>query len=167
IGCDVTQNPPEFGGLTIVASGEQTAETVRELEKFMWRCPFHGSGWKTVVVNEADRMSLAVETIWLDRLEALPQRTVVIFTTNYSGKLSQRFLDRCTRLGFESDAEKLRASAERFAAAVWKAETGKRADPAKVRQIVQAAEADGHLSFRRVMQDLTVALGSGCEHDRE
>ena len=56
LGCDVTQNPPEFGGLTVVASGEQTADTVRDLEKFMWRCPFHGSGWKVVVVNEADRM---------------------------------------------------------------------------------------------------------------
>ena len=64
-----------------------------------------------------------------------------------------------TRLAFESDAEKLRASATAFAAAVWKAETGRRADPAEIQQIVQATEADGHLSFRRLVQQLTVALG--------
>ena len=93
------------------------------------------------------------------------KKTVIIFTTNEAGRLSQRFLDRCTRLTFESDAEKLRASATALAAAVWKAQTGKRPDPAKVRQIVQATEAQGQLSFRRLMQQLTLALGLEDGHE--
>ena len=157
LGCDLAQK--EFGGVQTIASGEQSADAVREAYRQMFNCTWHGSGWKVVVVNEADRMARPAETIWLDVLEALPPRTVIIFTTNEPGRLSQRFLDRCTRLAFESDVEKLRASATAFAAAVWKAETGRRADPAKIQQIVQATEADGHLSFRRLVQQLTVALG--------
>jgi DNA polymerase III delta prime subunit len=125
----------------------------------MFSTPWHGSGWKVVIVNEADRMARPAETIWLDVLEAIPARTVIIFTTNEASRLSQRFLDRCTRLAFESDADKLHASAIAFASAVWKAETGKRPDAAKVQQIVHVTEAQGQLSFRRLMQGITMALG--------
>jgi replication-associated recombination protein RarA len=157
LGCDLAQK--EFGGVQSIASGEQSADAVRESYRQMFNCPWHGSGWKVVIVNEADRMARPAETIWLDVLEAIPRKTVIVFTTNEASRLSQRFLDRCTRLKFEADAEKLRAPAESFASAVWKEETGKRPDAAKVRQIVQATEAQGQLSFRRLMQQLTVALG--------
>ena len=157
LGCDLAQK--EFGGVRVIASGEQSADAVREAYRQMHNCPWAGSGWKVVVVNEADRMARPAETIWLDVLEAIPGKTVIVFTTNEAGRLSQRFLDRCTRLAFESDAARLRASATAFASAVWKAETGKRPEAAKVQRLVQAAEADGQLSFRRVAQGLTVALG--------
>jgi replication-associated recombination protein RarA len=163
IGCDLSQK--EFGGVQAIASGEQSADTVREAYRQMFNTPWHGSGWKVVIVNEADRMARPAETIWLDVLEAIPARTVVIFTTNEAGRLSQRFLDRCTRLAFESDADKLRASAIAFASAVWKAETGKRPDTARIQQIVQATEAQGQLSFRRLVQQLTVALVSENGHE--
>ena len=74
------------------------------------------------------------------------------------GRLSQRFLDRCTRLGFESDAEKLRGQAANFVLAIWKSETGKKPEAAKVAQVVESAQVDGRLSFRRVVQVLAVAL---------
>ena len=158
LGCDLQQQ--EFGGVQTIASGEQSADAVRETCRLMWNTPMYGSGWKVVIVNEADRMHPAAETVWLDRLESLPPRTVVIFTTNYTSRLSQRFMDRCTRLAFESNADALRASATQFAAALWRAETGKQPDPARIQQIVQATESEGHLSFRRLVQALTVALGS-------
>lgn len=156
LGCNLKQK--EFGGVHVIASGEQSAEAVRDTTRQMWNTPFYGSGWKVVIVNEADRMHLAAETVWLDRLEALPARTVVIFTTNFADKLSPRFRDRCTRLRFESDAGKLQADAEAFAAAVWKAETGRKAKAGAIGRIVDAASVDGEISFRRVMQELTVAL---------
>ena len=159
VGCDLSQKPSEFGGVQTIASGEQSADAVREAYRQMFLCPWHGSGWKVVIVNEADRMARPAETIWLDVLEAIPARTVIIFTTNEPDRLSQRFRDRCTRLAFESDADKLRASATAFATAVWKAETGKQPAAAKVQQIVRSVEANGHTSFRRVAQELTVALG--------
>ncbi len=157
LGCDLSKQ--EFGGVYVIASGEQSADSVRETCRMMHNAPWHGSGWKVVIVNEADRMSSPAETVWLDRLEALPPKTVVIFTTNYAGKLSQRFVDRCTRLTFESGAEKLRASATQFASAIWKAETRCKPDPAKLREIIKSTEQDGQISFRRLIQALTVELG--------
>lgn len=159
IGCDLTQKPMEFGGVWTIASGEQTADSVREMYRRMWSTPFHGSGWKVVIVNEADRMSPQAETIWLDILESLPARTVVVFTTNYAAKLPARFRDRCIRNAFASDAEKVRESAVAFAAGVWKAETGRAADMSRIRGIVADSEQEGQISFRRVLQVLAVALG--------
>jgi replication-associated recombination protein RarA len=123
LGCDLSAKG--FGGVQTIASGEQSADSVRDAYRAMFNCPWQGSGWKVVIVNEADRMARPAETIWLDVLEAIPAKTVVIFTTNEAGRLSQRFMDRCTRLAFESDAGKLRESALAFASAMWKAETGK------------------------------------------
>jgi replication-associated recombination protein RarA len=163
LGCDLAKQ--EFGGVYVIASGEQSADSVRETCRMMYNAPWHGSGWKVVIVNEADRMSSPAETVWLDRLEALPPKTVVIFTTNYAGKLSQRFVDRCTRLTFESGAEKLRASATQFASAIWKSETGRKPDAARIQQIVQSVEANGQISFRRLVQALTVALGLEGGHE--
>jgi DNA polymerase III delta prime subunit len=155
IGCDVAARPQEFGGVHVVASGEQTADTVRDLHRRMWQSPFSGSGWKVVIVNESDRMHQAVEPIWLDRLEQLPPRTVIVFTTNYPAKLSQRFRDRCGRIAFEGDAAILEPAAIRLAEHVWKEETGKqprRADRAAIRRAVAAGAEDGMMSFRRVVQ---------------
>jgi len=80
LGCDVAAR--EMGGVTSVASGEQTADAVRGAFQSLWYCPMRGSGWKVLVVNEADRMSTAAETIWLDALENIPGRSVIVFTTN-------------------------------------------------------------------------------------
>jgi len=158
LGCDVDANPPEFGGVHTVASGEQTADAVRELHGRMWRCPFSGSGWKVVIVNEADRMHAAVETIWLDRLEVLPPRTVIVFTTNFPEKLSQRFRDRCVRFGFESKASKLGMAAYGLLAGIWRHETGTDPDMTVIARIVEQATEDGQLSFRRAVQLLTPVL---------
>lgn len=157
LGCDLGQK--EFGGVRTISSGEQSPEAVKETYRAMWNIPWQGSGWKVVIVNEADRMSGPAETVWLDRLESLPQRTVVIFTTNYAAKLSQRFLDRCIRLSFASKAEDLRSAAFHLAVRIWKAETGKKPGARKLQEIIKATERDGQISFRRLIQSLTVELG--------
>jgi replication-associated recombination protein RarA len=156
LGCRVDQ--AEYGGVWQIASGEQTADAVREMSQRMWITPLMGSGWKVIIVNECDRMARPAEMIWLDVLENLPRRTVVVFTTNDSANLSQRFRDRCSRLSFESDATTLRASAIAFAAAVWKAETGRKPKPGQTEQIVADAESGEQISFRRVVQELATAL---------
>ena len=156
LGCRLDQH--EFGGVNVVASGEQTAENVRDTWKRMWLTPLTGSGWKVLVVNEADRMARPAEMIWLDCLENITPHTVVVFTTNDAQLLSQRFRDRCTRLAFESDADQQRASATAFAAAVWKAETGRKVPAGEPERIVAASEVDGQISFRRVVQEIAAAL---------
>ena len=161
LGCDVAQE--EFGGVHTIASGDQSADNVRKTAELMYLTPFHGSGWKVFIVNEVDRMSLPAETIWLDILEAIPGRSVIVFTTNDTGRLSARFRDRCTRLSFSSTVEALRAPAVRLAGAIWKAETHRRPRRRAIESIVDSAAEGGYLSFRRVVQKLTVALSQERE----
>lgn len=156
LGCNLDER--ELGGVHVIASGEQTADAVREVCGRMWQTPMFGSGWKVVIVNEADRMNPAAETIWLDRLEQIPPRTVVVFTTNHLGKLSQRFRDRCMRVSFESDTAKVRASVESMLTAMWKAETGAKPERRVVAEIAGNAVEDGKLSFRRAAQLLQAYL---------
>lgn len=158
LGCDLTQKPQEFGGVYTISSGEQTPDAVKDTYRQMFNCPWHGSGWKVVIVNEADRMSGPVETVWLDRLEQLPKNVVVIFTTNHPEKLSARFIDRSTRLTFVSKSDALQSAAFHLAVRIWKAETGKKPDTRQLQEIIAATEQDGQISFRRLVQALTVAI---------
>jgi hypothetical protein len=156
LGCDVGQG--EFGGVVSMASGEQTAEAVRETFRRMWNIPMFGSGWKVVIANEADRMSPQAETIWLDRLESIPSRTVIVFTTNAPEKLTQRFRDRCTRLTFRSGEAMLRMDALGLLEGIWRAEIGDVPDMAAVARAVAKATESGSLSFRRAVQYLAAEI---------
>lgn len=156
LGCDVAQG--EWGGVWEIASGEQSADAVRETGRRMCLKVPQGSGWKVIVVNEADRMSRPAEMIWLDLLEHLPRKTVVVFTTNAPGTLPTRFRDRCIRVRFASEPLLLRATACRFAARVWQAETGQAPARNRIAEIVDAATEDDCLSFRRILQGMAEAL---------
>ena len=163
LGCDLSQKPPEFGGLYVIASGEQTADTVRNIYSTLWNCPFSGSGWKVLIVNEVDRISPQAETIWLDRLERVPPQGVIVFTTNFSGKLSARFRDRCTRMAFESEAPKLKGPACELLANIWRREVGTEPNMGDVKGVVERAIEDDRLSFRRAVQLFEPAIATGKE----
>ena len=147
LGCAIAQG--ELGGLCEIASGEQTADDVRSALRAAWLRPFYGSGWRVLIVNEADRMSPAAETIWLDALESLPAKLVIVFTTNHSGKLSPRFRDRCERVSFVSDWDTVKRAAQDLAVRIWQLETGRADRPNLGNDVV---DANGTLSFRRVVQ---------------
>ena len=74
------------------------------------------------------------------------------------GQVRQRFLDRCTRLTFESKAETLRPTASELAVKIWKAETGRKPSASKLQEIIRSTEQNGQVSFRRLVQQFTVAL---------
>ena len=135
-----------------IGSGDQTAETVRKAFDRLWMTPMCGSGWKVLIVNEADRINRVAETLWLDRLEGLPPRSVIVFTTNYVGELSPRLRDRCLRVEFVSDAASLESDARRLVAALWRGERGVEPTPQTVAEIVARSTESGNLSFRRVVQ---------------
>lgn len=164
LGCDLEAK--EFGGVQVLASGEQSAEAVRECCQRMWLAPMRGSGWKVFILNEAERMHLQAETIWLDRLEDLPPKTVLVFTTNHAGKLSARFRDRCVQIPFESDARRLEASAHMLLARIWKAETGRPPTAKLIERIVAESAESGRLSFRRAVQLLQPHLPPRRESSR-
>jgi hypothetical protein len=152
LGCDLDQR--EFGGVHVIASGEQSAEAVRECFQRMWLQAPCGSGWKVFILNEAERMHVQAETIWLDRLESIPPKTVIVFTTNHPGKISQRFLDRCVCMHFDSDAGLLQNSVRLLLDRIWRAETGRSPDRTIIDQVITAATVANQLSFRRAVQFL-------------
>lgn len=150
LGVEVDQ--PQVGGLYQIPSGEQTGEAVRDLARSLTLTPMVGSGWKVVIVNEADYMSLSAAQIWLDVLENLPRRSIVIFTTNHVGKLARRFRDRCVTYHFESSYFLLRPQLEAYLADVWKAETGRKETPRL--QDLDIVDENSETSFRRLLQAL-------------
>ena len=86
--------------------------------------PMAGSGWKVVIINEADRMTPQAEVMWLDGLEKLPAKTVVVFTTNNLHKLTDRFIRRCEVQRFDANSDEFRDGMVDVVRQVWKRETG-------------------------------------------
>lgn len=155
LGCLVEEQ--EMGGFTEIPSGEMSAEEVRRHLHALRLRPFMGSGWKVLVCNEADRMSLPAETLWLDALEHLPPSTTIVFTTNAPEKLSKRFRDRCETFGFETETAKLKPHIRRLAQDVWKREGGKGTCPAldTLGMPTLTGVDDMYPSFRLALQQLS------------
>jgi replication-associated recombination protein RarA len=154
LGCAVEEK--ELGGLCEIPSGSQSADQVREILHLLRFCPLMGSGWRVLIVNECDRMSLPAETIWLDGLEHLPPKTVIVFTTNDLGRLSKRFRDRCEVYTFESATDKIGPWIQALARRVWQREVGQGECPAlDSLGMPTLADADAmHASFRLALQQL-------------
>jgi replication-associated recombination protein RarA len=157
LGLAVAEGP--YGGLYQIASGEQTAETVRKTMEGLRCRPFFGSGWKVLVVNEADAMTAGAAFVWLDALEDLPPRTVALFTTNAPSKIPARLRDRCERLAFESSALLLRPYLQELTDRVWREEGCRGAPPDALR--LGVADENGDASFRRLLQKLAQLVRAG------
>ena len=106
-----------------------------------------------LVVNEADAMTKPASMIWLDALENLPPRSVIVFTTNDPSKIPARLRDRCERFKFEGRASELRPAAQELIHQVWRAECEEDFGP-ELDALGILADEDGNLSFRRVLQRL-------------
>lgn len=169
LGVDVEKK--EWGGLHEIASGEMTAETVRELFKTTMRySTWHGSGWKVVIANEADNMSDKAAFIWLDVLEHLPEKCVVIFTTNEPEKLPRRFRERCEQYffktpvrQFDQQASHAEIAAQSLIDDVWMSELGHNHSP-RLSDLDGWSE-NGHLSFRAVLQALDPLIRAQRQQD--
>ena len=156
----VAVDEEELGGFHEIASGEQTADTVRRKMDGLRLGTLFGSHWKVLVVNECDFLSPQASAVWLDALEHLPQRAIVIFTTNQPERLSKRLRDRCESYFFQSDPETLAPSLALFARNIWRAE-GQRGDPPNLDRIGMPTMGEVesmHASFRLAAQQLTCLL---------
>ena len=171
LGCDFTVKPLATGGLFEVASGELNAATVREMFKttLCYR-PFFGSGWKVLICNEADAMSKQASVIFLDVLEHLPEKTVVVFTTNDLSGFESRLKQRCEvhqfktpARGFDQPESAAEIAAQGLIDHVWQTELGHNHSP-------RLAELDGwkdmgHVSFRSVLAALEPLIRLQREED--
>lgn len=149
LGVNVDQ--AEFGGLHQISSGEQNGESVRAAMKTIAFRPMMGSGWRMLIVNEADMMTPNAATVWLDALESLPAKVVVVFTTNSVHKFQHRLRDRCEVFEFVSSALFLRPELEHFARQVWFNETGADDCP-DIDSFGSLIDEKSEVSFRRLLQ---------------
>jgi hypothetical protein len=139
----------EDWGLHRIKSGAMDAEAVESvLRTTRYAAP--GGGWKMVICDEADSMSVKARQLWLSALEEIPTKTVIVFTSNHVGKFEQRFLDRCERFTFASDPITLRQDARLLIERVWTGE-GYSGEPPILDKMPGIIE-DGAISFRRVVQ---------------
>jgi replication-associated recombination protein RarA len=173
LGCDFTATPKECGGIFEIASGELTADNVREMFRtsLAYR-PFYGSGWKVLIANEADNMSNQAQFVLLDILENLPPKTVVVFTTNEPEKLPARFRQRCEchtfktpARGFEEPATPSEIAAQALIDDVWRAELGHNHSPSL--QDLDGWKDGGNISFRSVLAALEPMIRAQREIDME
>lgn len=147
----------EWGGWYFVKSGEQTADIVREtLSKIRTGSFGIGSGWRVVLVDEADHCSTAVKALWLSAIEHLPPRTVVIFTTNNPAAFDTRARSRFELVEFDADPAINMQDAQVLALRVWEGETGS-ADGCPDMRDARDSIIDpdtGKISYRMVVQFL-------------
>ena len=173
LGCDFSATPKECGGVFEIASGELTADNVREMFRttLAYR-PFYGSGQKVLICNEADNMSNQAEFVFLDILENLPPQTVVVFTTNNPEKLSARFRQRCEchafkapARGFDEAATPAEIAAQALIDDVWRAELGHNHSPRL--DELDGWKDGGQVSFRAVLAALDPMIRAQRDIDAE
>jgi len=158
LGCP--EDEPELGGVYAIPSGRQDGKAVEELLRAMRLRPLLGSGWRVAIINEVDRMTEQAEMIWLDGLEHLPPRSVVIFTTNEPEKLSDRLASRCESIEFSGSSPQLKRGMDELVRHIWKQETGRgvRRLPADLGRFDLAG---GTISIRLALQQIAPYLRSG------
>jgi hypothetical protein len=158
LGCD--RDDPYMGGITEIPSGLQDGAAVDQLLRQLTLRPLFGSGWKVAIINEADQMTRQAEGIWLDGLERLPRRTVVVFTSNDLAAFSGRLVSRCEQVEFSGRPADIADELHEFVRFVWKRETGKKL--ARIPQGLGLFDiAGGQLSFRLALQQLAPYCRSG------
>lgn len=158
LGC--SQEDPEMGGLLEIPSGKQDGKAVEDLLRNISRRPLFGSGWNVALINEADLMTPQAEGIWLDGLEHLPNKAVVIFTTNDIHRLSKRLVGRCERVQFDGSSPEFLAGLAGLVKRIFKAETGLsiRRVPKNLGRYELASE---NYSIRLALQQIAPYIRSG------
>lgn len=136
-------------------AGQQTEEDLQPIFDDLRYAPM-GGGWRVVIIEEADWMARCPKAAmrWLSILDALPTRTVFVFTTNEPDKFPQRFLDRTERIDFVgTDGTTYLQDAQLLVDRIWTAETG-RTDSPRIDKLPGVLDMFGVISYRRTVQAL-------------
>jgi len=160
LGCDLDSGA--FGGVWEIPSGSQTADSVREAWDRLSTMPFAGSGWKVLIVNECDRVTPLAEMVWLDMLEHLPPKSVIVFTTNAPEKLSGRFKGRCMELKFLGKGVAFEKAARSLIERLCPGANGQ-----ATKALKEATDKDGNVSIRAALQFLEAELLSRDEEPQK
>lgn len=105
-------------------------DTVDRVTRMCWSSAFNfqtgdACDWHCVIVDEADRMTPAAQTLLLSKLDATapPPRTIFLFTANSKQTLEPRFLSRCKVLEFSADS--MEEELPSYLARIYRKEGGK------------------------------------------
>jgi hypothetical protein len=145
-----------MSGFRIVPSNRQGVEALDELFNGCHCRPATG-GWHVLLLEESECKSRQAVAYLKTRLERLPAKTVVIFTTNAELKdfTEPAIIERCLCLTFESDAGALWTDAEALVKRVWETTLGRNHAPSLDELGIAST---GRLSFRQVLNALEPIL---------
>jgi DNA polymerase III delta prime subunit len=123
LGCE-----DEFSGREVVIGSELSVDAARTLFQRTLRCtplqPIKVPAWHCLIIEELELVSAQCVTFLKVALETqLPNRCVVVATSNNTAKLPQALRERFTLLSFGS-GEAFANEAQDVVAAIWDAETG-------------------------------------------
>lgn len=107
--CEVVQIP----------SGKCDQRIVEEIWRTTAYLPW--GNFRVYIVNEADRMTDGAQIAFLSLLDAMPAKTIFIFTSNTTDGLEARFLSRCMVVEFSNYG--LNGCGSVFLAEVWAKES--------------------------------------------
>ena len=142
-----------------VRSGELDQETTQWLARQFRFVPMGGpDAWRVIVAEEADTMTSYAERMFLSLIDSdnIPDRTVVIFTTNKPEWFRARpaLARRVEFLSFEAPADVSIQDVEVLIRKVWADETGTAADAPTIEEIGDVIDESGQVSFGRVVKGL-------------
>jgi hypothetical protein len=109
---------------------------------------------------DADRMTPQAEVMWLDGLEKLPAKVVVVFTTNNLHKLTDRFIRRCEVQRFDATSDEFRDGMVDVVRQVWKWETGTDLDTIP-QDLGKFEKAGDEYSIGLALQQIAIYLRTG------
>lgn len=153
-----------------VASRDCNQQTVEDVAYHCHFFPWDGKKMHLVLVDEANEMTPPAQDAWLSKLDAtaFPPNTVIVFTTNTTYRLEERFQSRCRKLQFEE--QQPIADVAAFLEKVWNAEHGVGASYSNVNNNPDfdaiAKEVNGNI--RSALMKLELALlGLPCPQRAE
>jgi len=144
-------------GFWLVPSRHQGIDRLEEIFEHCRYRPMIGSLWWTLVFEEADCMSREAVNYLKTRLENLPSKTIVIFTSNkpLSEFADDAIQERCLCLRFEHNADKLWDDAQALVNHAWESLLKRNHAPALDELGIKRS---GRLSFRAVLAALEPRL---------
>jgi hypothetical protein len=153
LGCDAfgSQAQQVSTGFWLVSSNRQGVDALDEVFEHCRYRPLCGSLWWVILLEESECKSRQAVNYLKTRLENLPQKTIVIFTTNTKIEdfADPAIAERCTCLRFNSDADKLWEEAQALVARVWETSLGHNHAPSLE---TLGFKRSGRLSFRAVLR---------------
>ena len=139
-------------------SGQEIGEReVEEIFRTLRHYPFE-SKWRIVIINEADKMTMAAQVLCMQYLEKLPKHGIVVMTSNDADAFEPRFLSRLTVIHFTTQG--LKQVAQDLLGRICELE-GATIDPKVIARLVEASRNNIRTALKGISLEILEAAGEG------